>query len=158
MLPAVFSPYIDRLAVYPVIEHLFRRQSFVYHPSASLDILDGLNPAIVDMRISFAVGEFLLIVVHRTAQTANSIVALIVQLAMLNAEGVQKEPYLIIGPLDDWRDEERFVASDAADGALVTGIGDVYLGHPWLACRASDYSSCHGTHQDLQGNRCTYGW
>ena len=46
---------------------------------------------------------------------------------MFNAEGVQKEPYLIIGPLDDWRDEERFVASDAADGALVTGIGDVYL-------------------------------
>lgn len=27
----------------------------------------------------------------------------------------------------NWRDEERFVASDAADGALVTGIGDVYL-------------------------------
>ena len=46
---------------------------------------------------------------------------------MFNAEGVQKCPYLIIGPLDDWRDEERFVASDAADGTLVTGIGDVYL-------------------------------
>ena len=46
---------------------------------------------------------------------------------MFNAEGVQKEPYLIIGPLDDWGDEERFVASDAADGTLVTGIGDVYL-------------------------------
>lgn len=79
------------------------------------------------MRISLAVSELLLVVVHRAAQAADSTVALIVQLAMLNAEGVQKEPYLIIGPLDDWRDEERFVASDAADGALVTGIGDVYL-------------------------------
>lgn len=46
---------------------------------------------------------------------------------MFNAEGVQKEPYLIIGPLDDWGDEERFVASDAADGTLITGVRDVYL-------------------------------
>lgn len=79
------------------------------------------------MRISLAVSELLLVVVHRAAQAADSTVALIVQLAMLNAEGVQKEPYLIIGPLDDWRDEERFVASDAADGTLIAGIGDVNL-------------------------------
>lgn len=90
MLPVVFSPYIDRLAVYPIVEHLFRRQSFVYHPSASLDVLDGLNPAIVDMRIAFAVGEFLLIVVHRAAQATNPIVALVVQLAMLNTECIQE--------------------------------------------------------------------
>lgn len=86
----VFSPYIDRLAVYPIVEHLFRRQSFVYHPSASLDVLDGLNPAIVDMRIPFAVGEFLLIVVHRAAQAANPIVALVVQFTMLNTECIQE--------------------------------------------------------------------
>lgn len=86
----MFSPYIDRLAVYPVIEHLFWRQSFVYHPSASLDILDGFNPTIVDMRIAFAVGKFLLIVVHRAAQAANPIVALVVQLAMLDAECIQE--------------------------------------------------------------------
>lgn len=123
----MLSPHIDRLTVYPVIEYFFRRQPFVYHPSASLNILDGFNPAIVDMRITLAVGELLLIVVHRTAKTADSAVALIVQFAMLNAEGVQKEPYLIVGPLDDWRDKERFIASDAADGTLVTDIGDVYL-------------------------------
>lgn len=58
------------------------------------------------MRIAFAVGELLLIVVHRAAQTANSIVALVVQLTMLNAEGVQEQPHLVVGPLYDWRDEE----------------------------------------------------
>lgn len=103
----MLSPHIDRLTVYPVIEYFFRRQPFICHPSASLDILDGFNPAIVDMWIAFAVSELLLIVMHRAAQTANPIVALVVQLAMLNAEGVQKEPYLVIGPLNDWRDEER---------------------------------------------------
>lgn len=73
-MSAVFSPHIDRFAVYPVIEYFFRRQSFVCHPSASLDILDGFNPAIVDMWISLAVSELLLIVVHRAAQTAYSMI------------------------------------------------------------------------------------
>ena len=42
------------------------------------------------MRIAFAVGEFLLIVVHRAAQAANPIVAIVVQLAMLNTECIQE--------------------------------------------------------------------
>lgn len=46
---------------------------------------------------------------------------------MLYTKCIQKEPYLIITPFDDWRDEKRFVTSDAANRTLITCICDVYL-------------------------------
>lgn len=97
----------------------------------------SIYPTFVNVRIFLCLLDLLSIRRHRAAEASDSVIAFVVQLAMLYSERIEESPDLFVRPLDDWRDKQRLVSPYAADDMFICSIGDVYFVYPTLSRSAT---------------------
>ena len=100
----------EGLVAYPLEEACFSVNKIVIYISVVNQPLDCFQPITLDVRPAFNIFQLLFPIRHRTTNAADTVVALIVKLAMRNAVSVQELPHVALRPMNDWRHENLVLA------------------------------------------------
>ena len=103
---------VEGLAAYPPAEACFSVTKIEIYISVVNQPLDCLYPITLNVRPSFNLFQLLLPIRHRTTNAADTVVALVVKLAMRNAVSVQELPHVALRLMDYGRDEYLVLATD----------------------------------------------